>query len=266
MSPERQAGAHKSRLRRPKMSALVAEAIAEDIFRRNLTPGMTLPNEAQMMDDFGIGRGTLREALRLLEAQGLVEVRTGRLGGPVVQRPESDRIAHLLSIMLRGWGVSYDEIVDARETYEPSVAALAALRRTDEDLKRIAAAEESLEQAIDDEEGFLESNREFHARIAEASGNRVLLAFWVGISAISDGHEVGIHYDARARDAIVKAHRRIYVGVSNRNAEEARAAMSDHLRDQRRFLERNYPSLLKGPVRVVSPTPLPGAQRPTEPV
>jgi DNA-binding FadR family transcriptional regulator len=241
------------RLRRPKMSVLVAEAIGDEIFRRGLEPGEMLPNEAQMMEDFGVGRGTLREALRLLEAQGLVHVRTGPAGGPVVQRPEVDQVAHLLSIMLRGWGVSFEEILDAREIYEPSVAAMAAVTSTDEDLAHIQEAQDDLVRAFDDEDAFLAANRDFHAAIATGSGNRLLRAFWAAISAISDGHETGIHYDARARKGIVEAHRRIHESIIARDADGARDAMSDHLRAQRKFLQRYYPTVLSRAVRVVPP-------------
>lgn len=238
-------------LHAPKMAVLVAEAIAEDIFKRGLKPGMMLPNETQMIRDLGVGRGTLREALRLLEAQGLVRVRPGPSGGPVVQQPQPERLANLLSVILRVSGVSFGEIVDARELLEPALAAQAALRRDDDDLAKLNASQEQLRQSLDDEEAFLGANRDFHSIIARASRNRPLLTFWAAISAISDGHEVGVRYDAQARRDVVAVHDRIARAIEQRNAELAETAMRKHMVALRDYLAAHYPGQLRQPVQLV---------------
>ena len=80
-------------LHRTKTAIVIADAIAEFIFARRLAPGTVLATEAQMIAEFGVGRATLREALRLLEAEGLVLVRAGPNGGAIVQQPTPDRLA-----------------------------------------------------------------------------------------------------------------------------------------------------------------------------
>src|SRR5713101_6510309 len=113
-------------MQRPKLAVMVADAIAEEIFEKGLAPGVVLATESKMLDQFGVGRATLREALRLLEAEGLIAVRAGPNGGAVVQRPSEDRLARLLSILLAVAGTTLQDVIEARQVLEPALASLAA--------------------------------------------------------------------------------------------------------------------------------------------
>src|SRR3954471_1911727 len=92
-----------SELEVKKLSTLLADSITETILKNGMQPGHRLPPEREMRDQFGVGRGTLREALRVLEAEGLIIVKAGPRGGPVVAKPDADRVTRLLILLLIAW-------------------------------------------------------------------------------------------------------------------------------------------------------------------
>src|SRR3954452_7706790 len=145
-----------------KLSTLLADSITDTILRNGMQPGDRLPPEREMREQFGVGRGTLREALRVLEAEGLIVVRAGPHGGPVVARPDADRLARLLILLLIGWGATLRNVYDVRVVLEPMAIAQAATAATEEQLEAIRASEDAVRAAIDDEPTFIEENQRFH--------------------------------------------------------------------------------------------------------
>src|SRR4051794_1844056 len=93
-----------------KLSTLLADSITETILKNGMQPGDRLPPEREMREQFGVGRGTLREALRVLEAEGLIIVRAGPHGGPVVTKPDAERLARMLILLLIGWGATLQDV------------------------------------------------------------------------------------------------------------------------------------------------------------
>src|ERR1700749_1697474 len=172
-----------------KMPVLLAEAIADGIVGRGLRPGDRLATEAEMIADYEVGRATLREALRVLEAQGVIEIRVGAGGGPFVARPDAHRLARMLSLLLRMSDVTLREVLDARLIVEPALAGQAASLRDDEHVAALRANQAALEKSARGSEEFLRVNEEFHTLAADASKNRPLAALWKALSAIADGQE-----------------------------------------------------------------------------
>ena len=242
------------RVRRPaKMGEVIADAIADEILEQNLQPGTRLPNEAQMVERYQAGRGTVREAMRLLEADGLIDVRPGLGGGPVVREPDVDRVARRLSILLRLSGSTFGAVVDARKALEPTLAHHAAIAASEE---QIAALRESVER-LDAAQGaggqaFIEENARFHSLVAEASHNPVLQTFWLAIRAIVDGQEVGVRYEDDARAAVVVAHRRVLEAIEAHDPERAAQEMSRHVAAIDRHLVEHHPDLIDDPIRLTS--------------
>lgn len=240
-------------LRRPKMATVVADAVARDIIAKGLRPGDALPTEAAMIEEFAVARSTLREALLLLESEGLIVNRRGRSGGPVVQRPTAEHLARLLSILLSVSRTSFGEVVRARRVIEPELTAGAAANATDEQIEELADSVRGLEEAIDDEVAFLELNRRFHDLIATAAGNEVLAAFRFAIQHISDGHQVGIRFHKEARLAAVHAHAEIVEALRRHDPARATAVMVAHLDGFSDLIENRYPEVLDDQVKVVQP-------------
>ena len=240
-------------IRRPKMATVVADAIARDIIAKDLRPGDTLPTEAAMIEEFAVARSTLREALLLLESEGLIVNRRGRSGGPVVQRPTAEHLARLLSILLSVSRTSFADVVRARRVIEPELTAGAVANATSEQIEELAESVRGLEEALDDEPRFLDLNRRFHDLIAKAAGNEVLAAFWFAIQHISDGHQVGIRFNEEARRSAVHAHAEIVAAMRRRDGPRATRVMTAHLDGFSELIETRYPEVLHDQVKVVRP-------------
>jgi GntR family transcriptional regulator, transcriptional repressor for pyruvate dehydrogenase complex len=237
------------------MSVLLAEAIADAIVSRGLRPGDRLATEAEMIAEYEVGRATVREALRMLEAQGLIEVRVGAGGGPFVARPDPHGLARILSLQLRMSDATLREVLDARLVVEPALAGQAARRRRDGHVAALRANQRELEAAPRGSAGFLRANEEFHALIADASGNRPLAALWSALAAIADGHEAGVRYPLAAFGAMIAAHRKITEAIAAGDADEAIRATTVHLEATQAYVARYYPSLIDNPVTLVSGVP-----------
>lgn len=164
-----------TKLERPlKRSEQIAAAISDDIVTEDLQPGDRLPNEAAMVDRFGVGRGSLREALRILEVHGVISLRSGPGGGPVVESLSPRDVARSLSLYLSRAQASILELAQARLLLEPWVARLAAESQDAEGLDR-------LQQAIDYEKSipvgdrtYIEAANLFHFALTSMTGNKVI--------------------------------------------------------------------------------------------
>jgi DNA-binding FadR family transcriptional regulator len=234
------------------MSVLLAESIADGIVSRGLRPGDRLATEADMIAEYEVGRATLREALRVLEAQGLIEVRVGAGGGPFVAQPDGQRLARMLSLLLRMSDVTVREVFDARLIVEPALASQAAEHRTDAEVAAMRENQRALELAARGSEEFLRVNRDFHTLIADASQNRPLAALWSALSTISDGHQAGIRYKPTVLGGTIAAHRKIIDAVENHDGATAGRIMTAHLEAAQEYIRRYYRHLIDNPVDLVS--------------
>lgn len=166
------------KLKNNRMYRHVVAQIEEALVRGELRPGDALPSEMKLAEMFETSRGTVREALRVLEEKGLVDVRVGVGGGAVVREPDMDRIGEHLDLLVRLGRVGYDQMGEFREAVEGIAASLAARRvdaRTGALLReRLDEAREAL--ARDDAEGFLRGDVAVHLAIAETADNPLFLA------------------------------------------------------------------------------------------
>ncbi len=155
----------------------VVAQIEEAILAGKITAGQSLPSERELKAMFGVSRPTLREALRVLEEKGLIEIRLGTGGGPVVSRPDAGRVTETLARLIRLQKVSLAHLAEFREGIEAQVAARAARRRRAADIKRLhgllAQARSALEAGYVRREAFLEADRRIHLAIADATGNPI---------------------------------------------------------------------------------------------
>lgn len=234
------------------MPVLLAEAIADGIVSRGMRPGDRLPTEAEMIAEYEVGRATLREALRVLEAQGVIEIRVGAGGGPFVARPDTHQLTRTLSLLLRMSGVTLREVLDARLIVEPALAGQAAARRVATDVAGLLANQSALEKAPRGGDEFMRLNQEFHTLIADASQNRPLAALWSSLGAIADGHGAGVRYSPAAFGGMIAAHRKIASAIENGDGASAIQAMTTHLEATRDYIDRYYRHLMDDPVSLVS--------------
>jgi DNA-binding FadR family transcriptional regulator len=166
-------------IRMPKTGEVVAERLRRQIARGELTIGQRLPPEDELTAVFGIARTTLREALRILESQGLLEIRRGRTGGPVVTMPKIDSLAEGLAVTLQLQGTTAGDLDVARQLIEPRLAARLAEAHTADDLVALQTAADRAARAADasDRAAFGAAAIAMHETLMERSGNTTLTTF-----------------------------------------------------------------------------------------
>jgi DNA-binding FadR family transcriptional regulator len=158
-------------LRVPKTAELVAGRIRRQIVLGELKEGDALPSETALMGEFDISRPTLREAFRILESEGLINVRRGARGGARVQVPSEDVAAHSAGLVLQYRGVTLADVLEARVVVEAPAARTLAKRRD-----RATSADE-LTKVLETIDTRAEPERfgEFNARLVELAGNQTLV-------------------------------------------------------------------------------------------
>jgi GntR family transcriptional regulator, transcriptional repressor for pyruvate dehydrogenase complex len=235
---------------RPKKTAMfLAQRIVAEIADRDLPAGSPLPAERDMLEDYGVARGTLREALRFLEIQGVITIKTGPGGGPLVGEPGSRHVASVIAMMLQLEGAPFRAVLEARTTLEPPMAAQAALRISEDDLARLDESVHRMREHLDDLDFFLHENEAFHDIVAHASGNNVFALMTSSLNWIIDGTPLGVDYPESVRKSVLTEHGRIYRAIAKHDPDRASAAMAVHIADYATYLERFYPSVLEMPLR-----------------
>jgi GntR family transcriptional repressor for pyruvate dehydrogenase complex len=230
--------------RPPKAAMLVAQRIVRDIVRSGMAPGELLAPERVMLETYETGRGTLREALRLLEFQGVISLKPGPGGGPVLMSPPASHLAGTLMLLMQLNKAPYRAIVEVRNAFEPMISQLAAERITDHQLDELAGTVDSMRSDLNDRDLFLEANKRFHDVIAWSSGN-VLFGYLIeSLHGILDGTAIGIDYPSHRRSAIVKAHEAIYVALAKRDSVASENRMREHIEAYTRYAEKKFPEVL----------------------
>lgn len=208
----------------PKSCDLLAERLHKQIVDGAYAPGSPLPTERELVATTGLSRGSVREALRILEARGLVRTRPGRYGGTVVAEPSDEFLGSHIHAFAKVRGVPLHALVEARQALEPMIAYLAAKNRSDEDLAELQAISARMDAAADDDvPGFLAENAHWHSALAVASHNDLLRAFTASISALMlDVSSIENFASHDVRQLVTTAHRRILQAIESQDADAAR--------------------------------------------
>lgn len=154
-----------------QLTVLVSDELIRYIKENHLRPGDRFPTEDQLCEQLGVSRTALREAMKRLEAQGLVHAVPGR--GRFVTSPDLSLISSSISSFLLLGQCSLSEVMEIRTILETALAQLAASRATDEQLGEVRAALQQIKEAQSDKDQALEATKDFHIAIAKASGNRL---------------------------------------------------------------------------------------------
>ena len=155
----------------------VINQLEEVILSGKLNPGDKLPPERELIEDLGTSRRTLREAFRVLEQKGLIEIKIGSKGGTFVTDRIGERLGESITLLIRKQSVTQSELAEFREYTEGTIAALAAERATKEEIssieKSLMEVEVLLHQASPDIDVFIEKEIALHQQLAESCGNTV---------------------------------------------------------------------------------------------
>jgi DNA-binding FadR family transcriptional regulator len=161
-------------LRVPKAPELVAQSIRSQIVRRALQEGDTLPPESELMAQFGVSRPTLREALRVLESEGLISVQRGSRVGPRIRVPTAKIAARYGGLLLEVNGATIEDVFAARSILETSAIRQLAERPPRLKLRKLRALLEAEERVIDNVDAFTVLAQRFHSELIEATESRSL--------------------------------------------------------------------------------------------
>jgi GntR family transcriptional regulator, transcriptional repressor for pyruvate dehydrogenase complex len=213
----------------PKASDVLANELRERILSGEYPEGTPLPPERGLVVQTRMSRTTVREALRILEVQGLIRIKAGRAGGAFVQKPGEESIASSLDLLIRGRQLRLASVHETREAIEPSCARLAALHRTAGDLQRLEAANKAI-AAGDDLADFLSANVDWHIAVATAGHNEILTGIMMALSRAiytATNNEGFVNDEVRA--ITVRAHRSVTRAIRERDADAAVRRMTRHV-------------------------------------
>ena len=214
----------------PKASDVLARELRERILSGELAEGTALPAERELVKQTQMSRSTVREALRILEVQNLVRVRTGRAGGAYIQRPTTKSMASSVTLMIRGQQIKLVDLMETREALEPFCAELAARKRTDHDLAVLDKANEDIAIPDADLPAFLQANLDWHVGVAMAGHNELLIGFMTALShAIYTGTENAAFVDDKVRADTQRAHRSITAAIRGGDPDTASRRMRGHV-------------------------------------
>jgi DNA-binding FadR family transcriptional regulator len=157
----------------------VVEQIEDAILDGDLSAGDRLPPERELKETLKTSRSTLREALRVLEQKGLIEMRLGMGGGAVVKAVSSKQVSQSLGLLIRSQKVSLEQLAEFRERFEGDIASLAAIRCEDQDMAHLRTllerAKTHAEGGDDQADNFLVVDREIHLYFAHMTGNPIFI-------------------------------------------------------------------------------------------
>lgn len=214
----------------PKASDILAAKLRDLILAGRIVPGESLPTERELVLDSGLSRSSVREALRVLEVEGLITTRPGRSGGSTVQLPGRGSIARSMQLFVRSHGVRLEALLETRIGVEPFLAALAARNRSEHDLAEIQALHARFEQSVDDVASYKRINLDWHLAVARASGNEVLIALMEAVSQpIFDAAAYQEVTTPEIRRAAIKAHSAILKAIEAGDEAAAASRMERHL-------------------------------------
>ncbi|MEU6130802.1 FadR/GntR family transcriptional regulator [Saccharopolyspora sp. NPDC047091] len=243
MAATRSGGGESAKLRvRPVQAAYrqVAEQLRDQIVSGALPSGSRLPSETELGSMFGVSRSTVREALRQLASQHLIDTTRGVTGGSFVAAPDAgliaDNLGGSLGLLVNSRGMTVDNLIEARLLLEPNAARLAAERADEDGLAELRRTVEGTGH-LDPDEGFT-VHWDFHTTLVSISGNPLLHVMCSPINAVLRGR---MHRDRISRpawDGIDEDHVKIYEAVAGGEADIAETLVREHLLGLKPLYER----------------------------
>jgi DNA-binding FadR family transcriptional regulator len=221
----------------------VIDQIQEAILQGKLSEGQRLPGERELTEQFGTSRGTLREALRVLEQKGLITIKTGSRGGAFVSLVQHHTVSESLALLIRSQKIQLKDLAEFREGIEGTVAALAASRATQRDvegLKALLAEEQAhVEAGLSHWDEFIRVDNSLHMALARISRNTM---YEMVLKTVHDN--INRYYDrllAREQRVLRRNYAdlcRMVEAVAGGQAELARSIAQEHVRWFTRLMMR----------------------------
>lgn len=243
------------RLSARRTAEIVAEELRRQILDGELVEGDLLPRQDVLVDRFRVSLVSLREALRILETEGLISVRRGNRGGAVVHAPAKSSAAYMLGLVLKSDSVALTDLGMALQELEPSCAAMAAQRsdRAETVVPALAELNTLAAEHLDDGARFTEIGRRFHHEIAYGCGNHTMAVVMGSLEALWTSHErqwaeqsaaKGDYPSLADRRAVHAVHVKLTQAIKTGDAERARRLASRHVADTQTYVVGDDPDQL----------------------
>ncbi len=224
-------------LRRVALPDLAAQRIWQFILDNQLKPGDPLPTQQELAERYGVSRTVVREAVRMLVQQGLLEVRPGR--GMTVATPSFETLVQQLTVLLRTNQATADQLFELRIVLEPAIAAAAARERNADDVRILEHVLAESELSVDDVSAFCECDLELNRALAEATHNPFYVAASMPIEAVlKNTYRTALAHMHPHYAYTLSEHRSILNAVVERDSEAAATASRRHLERVSRSLRR----------------------------
>ncbi len=233
-------------LRQPRLAEIVAASLRDDILSGRLKEGDLLPRQEHLFKEFRVSLPAVREAMRILETEGLISVRRGNVGGAVVHLPTPERTARMISMVLQSRGTTPGDVSGALLYLEPVCARMCAARpdRLTEVVPALRTAVEAQQAQFDDVANWNHNARRFHEALVATCGNETMIVVIGSLEAIWSAHESSVWEDSqpgdeeaspdspmtsKTRRAALRAHEKLLAAIEAGNEERAAAISASHL-------------------------------------
>lgn len=235
--------------RMQKKSELVARQLIERIIAEDLGEGERLEHEGELIEQLGVSRATMREAFRLLEIAGILEMRPGRDGGAIVQHPTGDDFGRMVTLFFQITRVTYRDLLKATIVIQPAIYAHAAQTATDADKERLRALWKERNGRPRNDDDDVESLLGLSQVVADASHNPVITLIVSAIAAVFLRHMDQMLVGVPQRREGARVARLIVDAIESGDGERAARLTRANLEGWAEIAEREYPHILDSVVR-----------------
>jgi GntR family transcriptional regulator, transcriptional repressor for pyruvate dehydrogenase complex len=217
-------------LKSQRLYQQLADDIKTQIVHGELESGNKLPNERELSEKFGVSRTVVREAMKSLAQEGLVEIQPGR--GTYVVYQTMDAVKRSLgNLAMFDKEQHWEDLVQVRELFEPGIARLAALNAKPEDILAMTEAVETMENTLENADSYIAADNKFHNALASATGNNLISSLLDPIIGLLIEQRRFVfnskHGGPRAGQVF---HKKILKAVKQRDGDAAHQAMMEHLK------------------------------------
>jgi GntR family transcriptional regulator, transcriptional repressor for pyruvate dehydrogenase complex len=233
-------------LRQPRLAEIIAASLRDDILTGKLKEGDSLPRQEDLFTQFRVSLPAVREAMRILETEGLVEVRRGNVGGAVVHLPTAERTAQMIAMVLQTRAATPGDVSGALSSIEPTCARLCAARedRATEVTPALRAAIEAQRAELADASQYNANARRFHEAVVARCGNETMILVIGALEAIWSAHEPAAWEEAAAgpsaamqadvHHAALRDHESLLAAIEEGDEDRAASIAAAHLAATRR--------------------------------
>jgi DNA-binding FadR family transcriptional regulator len=225
-------------IRRVRLYENAAEQIQTLILRKKYKPGDRLPSERSLAEQFHISRHSLREALRILNVMGLIEIRVG--DGIYVKEvnflPYIESVNLSISSRLQMERDSFIKLWEVRKILEVGMVDLSTRQITEPFLTSLWRCIEEMEKHIGDQDAFISFGIRFHRLIAEAGQNEILILIWDTLANLIRRSHDKIYRISRSPKRSLLAHKKIYFALKKKDVKRAMEAMRQHMLEEEKAL------------------------------